>query len=271
MARSFGRLFAGSGAIAIFNYSHKLVELPFGIAISAFAIVTFPRLSKMMSSLQKDTRETLQFIRLSIRFLFLLSFPVSIGLIYIFWQMHEAPLQLFNIPTESFKSILQLTLVGLVALPLRGLSIMHLTIMSAKRDTLNPFWIYSGGLVLSFPIFYIMGKSFGLLGISIGMGTLYVLTYSAELLILKFKHGISLFKELFNRLSLEFIFTTLVIYSGLAWILGSSSALSVNVNLSLKFALALLAGILCLVLGILRDKELKALLLKRIKPFQKKP
>ena len=263
IARSFGSLFMGSGTLAIFNYAYKIVELPFGIAISVFSIVIFPKLAKKLSPQKTFHKETLKFIRLSIRFLFLFSFSVSVGLIYVLRQVQNisTPLHFLPIPQESLNSIFQLTILGLIVLPLRGLSTLHVAIMSAKRDTLSPLWINLVSTLLALPLLYQAVKTFGFLGVGVGMGILYSIIYVAELFVLKHKHKISLILEIFRWQSLAFILTTLSAYSGLSWLLTNTLP---SISFPLKFGVFFIAGIICLLIGICWDSELKTLLQKTI-------
>ena len=141
IARSFASLYFEDGSIAIFNYAYKLTELPFGVAISVFAIVIFPKLS----SLSKDTVGLSQSAHLlvsrSIEVLFFLSIPLSLSLIWLFYHYQLNPIEVFNIPSLHIKAICELTILGLLALPIRGLSSMHIAILSSKKDTLGPLYI----------------------------------------------------------------------------------------------------------------------------------
>ena len=258
IARSFGSHFIGDGAISIFNYSLKLIELPFGVAISVFSIIIFPKLS-IIASKKDNTKEESLLIGRSLRFLVLFSLPIALGLSWLFLKILDTGETIFQIPKESFMSICQLAIAGFIFLPIRGLSTLHLAIMSARRDTVSPLLINSLNLFAALPIIYMSVYQWGILGVGVGLGIIYTTIFSLELYTLKKKHQISIISYFVNKnFFCSFVFS-IGAFALLWW-----SLENISIPIGFVFSIAVLMGLLCLGVGVFLDKDLRFLFLQKI-------
>jgi len=144
--------YQGDGSIALFNYATRLIELPLLIAITFLATVFFPRLAQSFS---KDLILHKKLIKYGVQMTVALSLVASITLIF----MSEAYIKSvygYGVMTSSnLKEVEELVKIGLLALPLQGLSSFFTATFNARRDTRTPLLINGMGFLFFGGINYI--------------------------------------------------------------------------------------------------------------------
>ena len=253
--RSFGNYYFGDGMIAVFNYAFKLSELPFATVISVFSVILLPRLSKIVIDSHKND-EWESTIQLCVRSLLFLAIPISLSLIWLFLRLIHDEVSIFNISSERFSQICWLSIAGFIVLPIRGLSSIHLVLMSAIRDTKSLLKINVICFVLTIPVMIFLLDHFGFYGLGAAMGIVYVMVFVMEVFILKKKHKLSILKNVINMEVILYVFLFATIYL-ISWYVLRETRFSFMVNLIIACSL----GLLCLAIAF--HKQYLAKFLKR--------
>lgn len=155
VARAFASL-EGPGNVAILNYSVRLVEFPLAVGVSFLTVVLFPKLSESFNSNQRQHR---QYIKYGIQATLALSLLATITLILL---VDEYSLFVFGygeMSKTNVENIAMLISVGLLVLPLQGLSVYITAIFYSRANTRTPMLINGFGL-----LFFVGALNLGLFG-----------------------------------------------------------------------------------------------------------
>ncbi|EJD6048914.1 hypothetical protein M0I35_RS17840 [Providencia rettgeri] len=143
VARSFAS-FYGNGAISIFNYSIKLVELPLIITVTCISIVLMPTLTKAYI---KSNELFTKYIELCLLVVIGMSSIVSVVLLlnvnFFVSLIFSAALTVENINNISY-----ITYIGLIGLSFQSIILMLMTIFNATRKNEIPLKINILGIII---------------------------------------------------------------------------------------------------------------------------
>lgn len=126
-----------TGALALFNFAYKLVELPLGVALSSIAIVLLPRLAAGFSGLDRSTAE----VNLSAGIRTTLLISLGIAIPAIFFPELLVRLAFFNadFTPEQVTQLARLTAIGFLSLPFQGLLVIYGSAFAADRHATSLF------------------------------------------------------------------------------------------------------------------------------------
>ncbi|MCT4626541.1 lipid II flippase MurJ [Halodesulfovibrio sp.] len=146
VARCFAS-YGDAGSVAIFNFSTRLVDFPLSIAVTFLIIIFFP---KLCQSAGEDNAMHQRLIRYGVQLTLVLSILAAITLA----ELSEAYVQLVyghgNMEADSLAVISALTAIGLVSLPLQGLSNFLTAVFNSRKNTITPLILNGIGLFLFF-------------------------------------------------------------------------------------------------------------------------
>jgi len=150
--------YSPDGSYATMDYALKLVQFPLVIAVTFIATVFFPRLA---SSFQSDTKTFTTLFTYGIQTTFALS-CIAAATLYVV-STHYASLVYGHgeMGEVSVATIGVITAVGLLSLPLQGLTGFFTTTFFAQKNTKTPLLIHSIGLAMFLVLsgFQVLGSS----------------------------------------------------------------------------------------------------------------
>jgi len=170
------------GSVALFNYASRLVEFPLAVSITFLTVVVFPRLANSYSS---DLVLHRQLIRYGIQAIIGLSLVVAIILASLSSKYVVTVYGYGVMQKDSLEQVTALVKIGLLMLPLQGVSGFLTAVFNSRKDTRTPMLLNGIGLV-----FFISGVNIGLFGEGLpalmwGMLTGYGVICLLQLLFLK--------------------------------------------------------------------------------------
>jgi len=174
--------FHGEGSVALFNYAVRLIEFPLVVAVTFLAAVFFPRLAQSYISDQVQHRQQ---IRYGVQITLALSLVAMIVLISLRGAYTQFVYGYGGMEQSSLMRVMALINIGLMILPLQGLSSFLTAVFNARKNTRTPLFINGSGLI--FFLFVSSSELFGkgLESLMWGMVTSYSLICILQLLLLK--------------------------------------------------------------------------------------
>ena len=174
--------YESSGSVAAFNYSMRLVEFPLAIAVTFLAVVLFPRLSETYINNDELHRKL---IKLGMRITLLLAVVATLSLGLLTAEYTELVYGYGNMLDNDLSVIQQLTFIGMLSVPLQGVSVLMTAICNSRKNTLMPMVINAIGVVcfLIFGFFNIFGQ--GLAGLMWGIFSAHCVIFLLFILLLK--------------------------------------------------------------------------------------
>lgn len=149
--------YQGDGGVALFNYASRLVEFPLAIAVTFLTVILFPRLSQ--SYAKGDQEQYRQLVRYGVQLTLALAVVAAVALIITGKSYAHVVYGYGDMSSEGLKKIEALVSVGLIGLPLQGLSVYLTAVFNAQKNTLTPLLLNSLGL-----LFFLFSGGFGLFG-----------------------------------------------------------------------------------------------------------
>jgi len=144
------------GSIAILNYSFRLIEFPLAVGVSFLTVVLFPRLTESFSSNQRQHR---QYIKYGVQATLALSLLATITLILLVEEYSMFVFGHGDMSKTNVENVAMLVSIGLLVLPLQGLSIYITAIFYSRANTRTPMLINGFGL-----LFFVGALNLGLFG-----------------------------------------------------------------------------------------------------------
>lgn len=249
-----GRAFASTGAdggLSLFSYAARVIELPIGLIFAALATVFLPRLSALYQD--GSLAEVQQTIALVLRLSVL--FGIMMTVIILFFAREFVDLIFSSTRlTESQLVVLTKTLViGFIFMPLRGILVLSLPILSATEKTANLLWIAGMSLVAMFVASPFAVDAYGVTGAMLGYGLAHLIGTVLFLVVLHRTLGNRILLEVLSGLNRWYAGSLLalimVCWAGARWTDDGLSALAIS---------AVAVGMSCAVL-ILGDQDARAL------------
>lgn len=245
----------GEGSVALFNYAVRLVEFPLAIAVTFLAAVFFPRLAKSYADDQKLHRQQ---IRYGVQITLALSLVAMIVLISLNQAYTHAVYGYGSMDQASLRLVMTLVGIGLITLPLQGLSSFLTAVFNARKNTRTPLLINGAGLLffLAISSTELLGKSLEALMWSMVSG--YALICILQLLFMK----IDMFKWRHVFLNAEFLM-------GGSCALALSGLLSYGLNIAnfsvwSSLALGAVAALVALSIMVLFNSDLRMIVTARM-------
>jgi putative peptidoglycan lipid II flippase len=182
----------GHGDMALFNYAYKLVELPLGGAVTVIAVVVFPMLSLSFQR-SHDATDT---IRMALRWVFALALALTCTLVVFRELLASAAFGWGRMPQESLGELAGLFGLGLLSLPMQGLSSILVAIFNARLDTATPMRVNATVVLAYVPLAWILGKIAGLQGIMLALVVANLVMLLAQAVLLNRRHRIAVWSLL---------------------------------------------------------------------------
>ncbi|OIR25615.1 murein biosynthesis integral membrane protein MurJ [Bathymodiolus thermophilus thioautotrophic gill symbiont] len=250
LARAFAS-YTGEGSVAIINYSIKLIEFPLVAIITVLAVILFPKLSDGFINNKKLYRKLTVYGAQAILSISLLT---MIALMLLSKHYVDAVFNYGHMQTDDLLLIQRLITIGLLTLPLQGISFFFTIIFHSQKNTKTPLIINS--ISLSVFILIYIGNVFGsnLESIMWGMVCSYGLTCVLQILLLRIDN----FKLSQIFLSIEFIVGLLVASITLYLLINWVSY--VNFSPIVTLCIATLAGLISLIIFAIFNQEFRILI-----------
>jgi putative peptidoglycan lipid II flippase len=131
------------GSVAIFNYASRLVEFPLTIAVTFLAVVLFPRLAQ---SFANDQAYHQQLVRSGVQITLGLSVVAGTTLIILSEQYADFVYGHGKMDKASLSSVTTLLMIGLLTLPLQGMTSFLTAVFNARKNTKTPLLLNATGL-----------------------------------------------------------------------------------------------------------------------------
>ncbi len=232
----------GEGAMALFNYANKLIEFPLGVGVSVLAVAIFPMLSHAFSRGEDVT----QAIGSSLRIVIVLSLSMAVTL-YVFRELFaNLTFGWGNMTPDAVARLTGLFSIGLLGLPLQGISSLLLAVFNARRDTITPLRINILAVTIFIPGGLLVAQKFGLVGIMASLVGVYSLICVAQAVMLKKRHFISVV-SLLNPAKFAGLIVSVTLLALLAVIIRDALDPGVIVPVLTAFVI----GVMLLVTGLL--------------------
>ena len=233
------------GALSLFNYAHKLMELPIGIIVTAIATVLLPRLSGYVHDNAYDGAK--QTVGNAVRVLFILLSLISVATMF----QSQALVRLVFFGAEfnqaQFAALASLLSLGMFGLPFQGLVLLYGSVFASYNHTnklvLGAVMMVVSMLVLS----YFLQSLIGTRGLMISYaGTQAIGAFILSLFLIRLT-GPSILRIIFHRPLLSIILPLLSCLV-MSWLFQ-------KLQMQGLLALVLSSG-LALIVYIMTDKEL---------------
>lgn len=144
------------GSVALFNYASRLIEFPLAIGVTFLTVVLFPRLAQSFSG---DLAQHRQLVRFGVQITIGLSLVAATTLILLNDSYAKFVYGHGNMEQSNIEVVAGLVVVGLLALPLQGVSSFLTSVFNARNDTKMPLLLNAAGL-----IFFLVTNRFGIFG-----------------------------------------------------------------------------------------------------------
>jgi putative peptidoglycan lipid II flippase len=165
IARAFASLY-DSGALSIFTYATKVIELPIAIAISAVSVVLLPRLALEFG---EDGERGKRSAALALRAVTLISLGTAVPAAFFSQTIFRLIFFSSEFSADQIALLGEIFMVGIIFLPMRAALALYTSIFSAKGNTLHLLiaaLIMLATLAAALPGFM---PYFGLLGVMLAM------------------------------------------------------------------------------------------------------
>ena len=191
MARGVASMYE-PGSIAIINYAWKLIQFPLGAGVGVISVVLFPYISRAFENNESD-RESENTIAIVSEVVLILCVCIMLPMIIFSRDFSAVAFNWGAMDGESVRQIGWLTGIGLLSLPVLGLSSVLVAVFNARRDTFVPLIINLVSaivfLALSAVGYYFMP---GLEGIMISLVLSFYVMFILQVIVLSRKHKINL-------------------------------------------------------------------------------
>lgn len=181
LARAFSTYY-GEGALALINYSSRLVDFPLIVAISVISTSLFPRLSQAYLS---DRRKFNLLVQYGSRATMGLSILIAITLV----TMSEAYVDLIydygNMTRGDLDVVVELVSIGLLGLPFQGCSLFFSMILYSQKNIRMVVFLNFIALIVfaSLNFFEILGSD--LVGIIKSIVLSYAILFLAQIMLVR--------------------------------------------------------------------------------------
>lgn len=167
-----------AGSIALLNYGLKLVEFPLLLTVTFLSVVLFPRLSQ---SIRTDDALHQKLIRHGLQITFLLASSTALVLFVLAQDYASMVFGYGKMQDGEISSVVSITQVGLIMLPLQGIALYLTAILHARKNTKTPMSINAMGLGV-----FILLMQFDLFKSSLDSITLAIVVSYATVLVIFF-------------------------------------------------------------------------------------
>ncbi|WP_271271711.1 lipid II flippase MurJ [Aliamphritea hakodatensis] len=246
--------FSGDGSVAVFNYSIKLVEFPLAIGVTFLIAVLYPRLAACYKA---DMAQYKLLVCYGVRAVLGMSLIVLTALVLGVDEYVQFVFGYGGISAEKMTEISYLTAVGLLSLPLQGLSIFFTAVFNSKEKTYLPMYINLIGVCafVSLNLSGLLGD--GLDSIMWGLFCCYLMIVFMQLVVI----GVDGFVKLRDVFEIKFLiglaFCVGVLMFGLSSLLTILSSWGAVIGIAVMTSLAI--GLL-----VILDANARTLILRRL-------
>jgi putative peptidoglycan lipid II flippase len=255
-ARTISSYF-GEGSIAIMNYTTKLIDFPLAVAITIFSVVLFPRLS---ASFLTNFKLHCKLAGNGFKVILGLSLLLTITLIMHRYAYVNIVFNHGNMNSVDLHKIQELLLIGLISLPLQGLSMYFTSIFFSQKNTIKPFLINGLALILFLLCYKLNIFENGLESIMWGMVMSYGFSCILQMFFLQKNH----MKLVVGNITMNFIIGVTLSVSTLY--IMNLALIELNLHHVTSLLISIIIGILASIVLIIFDDQARVL----IKNFMRK-
>lgn len=238
----------GEGGLAIMNYAMKMVEFPQSVGVSVLAVVLFPKLSESFAARDEGGYATI--LREGSQWVILLGLCALVPMIWFRNDFAELAFGWGRMDAVGLGTIGDVMAIGLVGLPLQGLTILLSLSFNARGDTLTPLWINILGVVAFGLTSLLLGERHGLYGVAAALVVSYLLVLTLQVTMLRVRHGVSLIGVVLGGRTIRFVVTALALGSAAGW-----AGADAPIGLAGRLVMALVTGGTILILSILTTRQ----------------
>lgn len=194
--RSIASFYMHEGALSIYNYAYKFIEVPMALGITVISTILFPKMSELAVS--NKTIDHYKLVKESQQLIITLCLPASLLIPVGLFLFKDVPIPLKNISQEGFTLIISAVAVGFIALLIRGLNELYVTILNSMGDVKSPMYATLMASIIGGVSISLLTRKFGILGAFWGLNISYLSNWFINILTLKNKE-INIFNGLGNR------------------------------------------------------------------------
>ncbi len=213
IARAFGSQ-SGEGNLALLNYALKLVEFPLGVAITVLAVAIYPTLSQAHAR-GEDAEPALCS---ALRWVLVLALAMWVSLFSFRELFAQLTFGWGRMTPEAVETLAGLFGLGLLSLPLQGLSSLMLAAFNARHDTVTPLRVNAWVVLLFLPASWVAQRLGGLDGVVWAMVAAYLAIMLAQALLLQRRHGVAVWHLLELGRTLRLLALTAALALCLPWL-----------------------------------------------------
>ncbi|MBT8434311.1 MAG: hypothetical protein KJN95_06605 [Gammaproteobacteria bacterium] len=238
IARAYAS-YENEGSVAMLNYAIRLVELPMAVCIGFLGIVLFPRLSQTFLA---DPEMHERYIRYGIQATLALSVIAAAMLIPLSSEYAGFVYGYGNMSVENVARVAELVSIGLLVLPLQGLTTYNTWVFYSRNVTRAPMIINAAGLGALVLLLHFRVFGDGLSGIMLGLVASFALILLLQWLRLRIE------QINFSEVYLDPAFLGGLGCAVVICLLSGSWIASLQQHLLLKILLGMFAAMVCLLL-----------------------
>ena len=247
VSRAYGS-YLEEGSVSLLNYSTKLIEFPMAIMVTFLSVILFPKLS---GSFIDNKKLHTKIVKYGVQVTLLLSLLAGFALSNISDAYSSLVYGYGKITPENLSGISSLTSLGMMILPLMGVSSYLTAVFNSRKNTKTP--LLTNFIGFSFYIFILEFEIFGssLSGIILSMIVGYLLIALLLFLTLRVE-GVRWLEVLFEpTFILGIIFAILTIY------FLSKAILGLGLSAFFTMSLSAISSLIVLVFVVLLNNEVR--------------
>ncbi len=228
--------YEGEGSVALFNYATRLIEFPLAIAITFLAAVFFPRMAKTFSV---DVKLHKQLIHYGVQITLGVSLVAAITLVLLSSDYADFVYGYGDMKGSNIDQVATLISIGLMALPLQGVSFFLTAVFNARKNMKTPMFINGVGLLFFLMTYFAHVFGAELQALMWGMLASYGLICVLQFIFLRIE-GFKWSQVIFDKLYIAGVFCAVATsIGGNSWIV--KTELSAGYSLMLACFVALLS------------------------------
>ncbi len=248
--------FGEQGAVSLFNYSLKIIELPLGMVLSVIPVVFFPKLSELFASEEpKDYR----LMHIGVQITFALSICLMAILLFYSYEIVDVLFGWGQLDDDQIRTIAGLVSIAAIGLPAQALVSYTQIIFHARQDMKTPFLISCASVIILVLINGAFYRNISLQQVAVSIVITYWIIFSLHLLYLKRKQSLTIFHKVTYLPIAYSLFAAIVV----VW-LASYLSERVGAGSVVSLIIAFVSGCLSLGGAVIVLPELRAILKRSI-------
>lgn len=228
-----GRAFAsgdGPGGLSLFSYAYRITELPIALVYAPLATVFLPRISAAYRDAMRGqvSRE----IALVLRFSLLLGTAMIVPVVFFARDFIMLIFSATPLTSPQIDTLTAVLIIAIAFLPLRGLVVLSLPILSATENTRRLVPIAAAAIVTIFAVCAVAAPAWGVAGAMLGYGVAHLVAAGLVVLVLYRQIGGDILSSALQAAlrcgAVPLAVATVICWGGAHWTDGGGAALATS-------------------------------------------